>query len=705
MNTPNRSVLVVLGAVVAVAAAGCTDAASSKRAEVQKVIAEAARDLRKATVAAVEPGDARFATVQAALARIPQNLAKVRDGERGQQAAASLLAAAALRELASMRLAQADRLEAENHRQRGLVQGKADAALRLLATTSGHELRSTRDQQQRIDAARREAQERLLEFSQRMAELDGPTQELTSANANHNREAERFRKEADRLYREASQRGHFPGFESYRQAVANRRKADRIQYKIDQNEIDLGYDLEPEHRLAEARVVHARALISELEATDRDLDDHARALADEAESTREAIAQLSEGIREALAAIEDRTTNELAPLYEEAAGELDQARDHAKRAATAARGSQANSGRLAATRVLALQGQLHWAHAQGMADHLRLLGRLAAAPSDLDVVDSAQGRIEAARATYDKAIEDAKTAYNQALETTGQVSGRAVQSELESLRNNINAAISVLSNEPPEAPAAAAARGRHAPGTGAASPQELISTLSGLAQGHHPEFSDVATAIGYVYPDFSSVAERELFGLIKEAIATLAELDAAMQGAFGTSLFDVAEGLMSSEAPAGTPGIPGMPGMPGLGGMGGFGADDFPRPASIELESVSGSRGEALLTMEDGSTETLELVQADGLWYFRLPESVQEQMSGGGDMAMMMQMVKPMAGQILGIVRQLTTRVRGGEFVTVAEFNTALDVEMQTFMEGFFGSMMEGGMPPGMPPGMGDRNR
>ena len=84
MNTPNRSVLVVLGAVVAVAAAGCTNAASSKRAEVQKVIADAARDLRKATVAAVEPGDDRYDEVQAALARIPQKLTMARDGERAR---------------------------------------------------------------------------------------------------------------------------------------------------------------------------------------------------------------------------------------------------------------------------------------------------------------------------------------------------------------------------------------------------------------------------------------------------------------------------------------------------------------------------------------------------------------------------------------------------------------------------------------------
>ncbi|MHC4446838.1 MAG: hypothetical protein ACYSXF_03410 [Planctomycetota bacterium] len=716
MSRPNRVVAEVICAAVAAivigGAAGCEDAAAARRADVQQVLEEASGSLRHATVTAVNAGDEEFAKVEEALSQIDRDLSKIREAEPGQQAAAAILSAAALRELGAMRLGRAAEIESDNHRMRAVLRAKIDVVQRLSAIAAGHEQLNTAAPRQWIEVDREAAAQRLDDLRQDIAELSGPIGERTSENSARAIEAERLLREANDLYRRAAELGHSPGLESFEEAVAKRREAEKIQYGIDQNEIDLDFDLEPEHRLHETRARHLSALIDSLETARNSLEQHVEDLEAALGGTQDAAAQLTQEIEAARRTLDERLTNELDLLYSQSNENLERAASLAERAA---RGPAASASRLAAARVYELQGRLHWMRAQGLADHARLLHRL----NGVSGAAALEREIESARSAFDEAIEQAKTVYGKAVESLAQVQGRGARQEIDTLRVTLEEAVASLSGKPLEAAPAAvpderqpAARDERQPssahqaalGAGAASPEELVATLNRLAGETEPDAADFAAAFDYLYFEFGSAAEREVFEIFRDMMMAAMELDSALQAALGVSLSDL------EDAPAAggqTPGFPGMPG-PGMGAMGMGMGDGLDLPTSITLGPVSGDRGQAILTMEDGSTETVELLAINDRWYMQLPEDVLgEEMGGGageGETEMMVEMMRAMFGGFTTAMNRAAERVRGGEFASADEFKAAFDAEMQQAMQGMFGGMM-GGPPGQMPPGMGAPNR
>lgn len=705
MSRPNRVVVEVLcaaaAAIAVVGAAGCEDAAAARRAEVHKALEDASRNLRSATVATVKAGDEEFAKVEAALVQIDRDLSGLRDGEPGQQAAAAILSAAALRELGAMRLERAAEIEADNRRMRAVLRAKVDVAQRLSAIASGHEQVNTAAPRQWIEIDRELAMQRLGDLRQEIAELSGPIEERTTQNIARTAEAQRLLQEANNLYRRAAELGHRPGLESYQEAVAKRREAEKIQYQVDQNEIDLDFDLEPEHRLHETRARHLSALIDSLETARVSLEQHVADLEAAVSGTQDAAAQLTQEIEAARRTLAERIADDLDPLYSKSNEDLERAAAAAERPA---QGPAASAARLAAARVRELQGRLHWMRAQGLADHTRLLNRL----YGVNGAATLEREIESARSAFDEAIEQAETAYGKALGSLAAIQGRGARREIDTLRTALEEALARLSGETIEA-APVAARGERQPaarderqpssadqaalGTGAASPPELIATMNRLGGDGEPEPADLAAAFDCLYIEFGSTADRELFELFQELIHASVDLDAALEAAFGVRLSDLEHGATSGSQ---TPGFPGMAG-PGMGMTAGL---DLPE--SISLGPVSGDRGQAILTMGDGSTETADLLEINGRWYLRPPDDLLGSGMGSEDaagMQMMLKMMRPMFGALATATRRAAERVRGGEFATVDEFKAAFDAEMQGVMQNMFGGFM-GGSPGQMPPGM-----
>ena len=213
--------------------------------------------------------------------------------------------------------------------------------------------------------------------------------------------------------------------------------------------------------------------------------------------------------------------------------------------------------------------------------------------------------------------------------------------------------------------------------------------MNRLGGGGEPDPADLAAAFDCLYIEFGSAAERDLFELLQKQIQASADLDAALEAAFGVRLSDLED----------APGFPGMPG-PGMGMTGGL---DLPQ--SISLGPVSGDRGQAILTMEDGATDTADLLAINGRWYLRLPDDLLgSEMGSGDEMQMMLEMMRPMFEGLATVTRRAAERVRGGEFATVDDFKAAFDAEMQRAMQSMFGGLM--GSPSGqMPPGMNPPNR
>ncbi len=411
MTTFHRLLALMIPGLAALSlAGGCQDANAARRDVVHEELVSAARQLQ--LVATIQPDLApqKSDAIHRRLEQVIDGLASARNSDGDQQAAASLLVARAHHKLAAIALDKAGRIEASHRNSRIMIEGMIQAAATLKTVTESLEAIDTAPEDVRLAAQRRGAQDLLKEQSQKIAALDGPISQLTSRNRQEQKEVQRLRQQANALRREAADRGPWHGRQSYEQAVNIDREADRFEYEIGKREIELRYNLLPQHALARRSVEALQSRIDMIEDAGRGLEELLRTAAQEAGLSHDQLAELRSRIATMLSEVETSASGELQQHFGQAESALGNAAAAAKIAADD--DALADTARIEASGVYQDLGDMHLSASRGLSDQILLLQRLAA------FVDGADGdggsTIKELTAIRDEALAQARAAYSDA---------------------------------------------------------------------------------------------------------------------------------------------------------------------------------------------------------------------------------------------------------------------------------------------------
>lgn len=659
MTRSRRCLALVLAGAGAAATAACTDSQAKRRAEAAEAIATAVQELKDIQIRA---GSESGGEVDRQLNRVIADLARAADGEPGQRAAAARLAGSAHNTLASMAQTRIGVLEADNRARRALAHDMMAAAVELDTVATGLEAINVDPDLDKLARQRGAAQGELGQHGEELASLDGPISTLSEANENDRREAERLRLEADRMRGEAADRGPSEGFEYYEQSLQLDRQADRLEYDIAQREIDLRYNLEPEHQRAESRVARSQASIDTIRSAEQSIEDYGSMLDREARETRAAIAQVQQQVAETIAVIEETSAGPLQELYDQAASNLTKAATNSKAAANdvADDDTLADAARIEAARAYQSLGDVHWARARGLADQVALLQRADDAPVSID----ASIPVAALSRQQAEAIEQAGQAYTDAQNVLKRAKGRSVRRELEEMKSNLEQLVAMTEGKAAApapaapaagAPAAASPQPAAAPQqqqTGAASPQELIEAIVGA--GGVEAQARIATDLTHV--DLANDQQRGLWSAMLDASRATIQLERALQDKFGVSMIDLGGQMMAG----------------GAADLAGLSAGD------VQLGEVSPDRGTIHVTAA-GQSEDLTILAVGGRWYFDGNEqfaAVTAMFGGDAGIPKGTAFMKSMGGMVSG----LAGRVASGEFASTQAVTMAMMQGTQELM-------------------------
>jgi hypothetical protein len=619
---------------------GCEDADARRRAETQAIITAAGEELRGTAVAGLD--SAQEAQQRQMLNRVIADLDGTRGGEPAQQSAALRLAAGAHRQLAALALTRAERIEADHRSRRTILHGKIDAIVRLDTLASSLEDLSTDAEQAQLTRDRQNAEEQLREHSQQLAALDAPIADLTAKNGEDAIEAERLRKEANRLRREGADRGPTAGFTAYERGVQLDRSADRIEYEIGQRETELRFSLLPRQAVAQTRVEHLQMRIAAIDDAKASLAALSEATAEEARLTRQLATEFREAIDAEVSALGQSKGGPLREQYEQTASELQRAATKARKAASQIRGELADPARLEAARTYQELGALHSSVGQGLAEHIGLLQRLAAVSTTWSSLgpEAADLAVE-----HKRQIEQATAAYTTAREVLDQVSGRTAGRKLEMLKNNLDMAISALSGQaihrsslmppagagsPPGPPTTAAPdHGRFA------TPDDLLTHLEALASTATVDVDELLRLYHAETPE-----GRAMTALVGDLVIATGRLREALVGRFGPSAVEAASGALALNA-----------GLPtGLAGR---------------ITERTDDRATITFNAPTGASDTMSLVRVGGSWLIDaddIDEADRQRLS----------ILQAMAPTVKTACGDLVERLEAGEFSTPDEVIQAL---------------------------------
>ena len=290
-------------------------------------------------------------------------------------------------------------------------------------------------------------------------------------------------------------------------------------------------------------------------------------------------------------------------------------------------------------------------------------------------------QLNAARTARSDARREAEKAYTNAHEQLDQITGRAAGPQLETLKQNVQRAISALSGRPvdltaaPTAPTrsrAGRSSGSSQIGAGADSPQALVTAIN--------QADDLESAgnlfLELTYISFNTASEREMHSIIAGAMRASLDLERALQEKFGTGLMEF--------------------GQQGLGGAGmfdqtsGFGLGAPGQDA--KLGDVAGDHGTILVTSAN-QTEPMPIIRVNGRWFLDGSTDAGEMPGIGGEgneemeafAAAMMEMMTTVMQEAIGSYNELTRRVRAGDFASIDDVLQAvaeLEQQMQQRMMG-----------------------
>lgn len=628
-------------------AAGCEDSAARHRVEAQRTITAASAEFRKATAGSVVFGDEHFDQRQRELNGVANRVSSLPNAEAGQQAAGAMLAADALSELASMHLARAEQLQRESRHDRQSIASAVEAAGRLNARAAAQAGVTVNAERTALQRERQAAEQGLNDLRQRITALEGPINDRARRNADGEAEADRLRNEANNLVRRAIELGHAAGFPSFQQAISTRRDADSIDYDIAIRELELDYELQPEHEMAQLQAEHLNLLVDSIRQTLEEFDRLEQLLSSDLGKTRERVGALRREVLQAMQALQSRVDGEIAQQFEAARGYLERAATQAQQAASRLRGEEANAARLLHAKMQETLGQSLWAEANGIAEHLRLLSQVIEAGEAIGNTAEFRSTFQTLTAKREQLTQAAQDAFAGAEQALGGVTGRAADAA-ELFRQNLQRATNAVGGQAiGPAPTvregfASAGPGAASGGQGFASPQEAVEFLRNLDWSNQSHTDRFFSAV-----DTSDPSAAAIVALLRDVLGAIVDFDAAVRERFGE-----------------------MPSM-------GVGAPTFTNPR-LDYEGTD----RASITFDsDMDEETVDLLNRNGQWFIDASDLAND-FPGGDEMdeATMRRLAEAMRDAFSDLAR----RTRGGEFSTVEQLEqAAAGVVLQLMMQAF----------------------
>jgi predicted nucleic acid-binding Zn-ribbon protein len=650
-----------LGACTVLFLAGCSNSSARSDEQVQRTVQESIATLNAAVTEAVaitsttgSDDPDRFRDVESRLTGIVSDLSGLNEAHGGQATARHMIAAQALRELASIRLEQASTLELEQSVARGVMNGQLGAIIRLDATADGLESINYDNARNDLDTARTSAEFVRDNLSQELATLDGPISDLRGANTEAAEKVAQLEVLANAKRREASDLGPVQGFSHFLEALRFEREADALDLDIASRQASLTYELEPVAQYTGQSIQNAQALLQRINQSTSRLAEYKSEAMAQAGALRDQLNDISASFNVTMKDANEVQTGTLAQRYEEASEFLERA---AQQASQAIRGTKdAGSVRLENARIHELAGRVHWRRVQGLTQHLDLLERTATAKGTIESladVTSAQSTLKAAAEANRAAADAALLACREMLD---QVSGGDAMA-IENLKSRVDTARSTLGGA---APSVSTDMGgsRGAPSS------------SGMADGSSGGDSDWAngTADEYMQALQSSADDLALAMALSER-AIIDDPNVRRLAKIGN---DVAKDLMALEEVLIRTFDSSGQVLAGVStGM----------TAGMKARAVTGytvvevSENDAIytVTLGTGAAVDLELVRKSDGWHHTVPAA----MSGTIDSAQLDQMSQLMSAMSRSFA-SLRDRVNDGEFDTIGDFDRAAQAAMSS---------------------------
>ena len=405
--------------------AGCNDGPAKRRAEVHDMIAAVTKEIQSVNAMLGDPKQTDEARRRFGL--VIAELGKTQGAAPGQRAAAAAIAAGVHRQLAAISVDKAMKIESELGTRRTVLLGMIDTADQFDGMAAGLEGFNIDAAVATLAAARDDAEETLAATSRRLAELDGPIAELSRDNRIDQDEAQRLRIEAAVVRRDAAGLGAADGYGAFEEARRIDRTADGVELRLAHRELDLRYNYEPQHAIAQIKVDRMRERLDSIDATRHALHERYATAVGDAGTTRTWLDEISSSIKAGLDELEASAAT-LAELYDLAAMELDRAASKAKAAAGLAGKDFADVARIEAAQAYQELGSLHRRRARGLQNHLRLMEQVA------EVTGAAAGAVETVQEAHREQLRKAAEAYENAGIELGRVSGRTARQRLEALK-------------------------------------------------------------------------------------------------------------------------------------------------------------------------------------------------------------------------------------------------------------------------------
>ncbi len=615
--------------------AACQDGQAKRRAEVHEMIAAATKQISSADAVLSDPSQVDEARRR--FGRVIVELGNTQGGAPGQRAAAAELAAGVHRRLAAISVDKAMKIEAELGSRRSVLIGMIEAADQLDGMATGLEAVDVSAADAKLAAAREDAQETLAATSRRLAELDGPIAELTRDNRSDQDEAQRLRIEAAVLRREAADLGAADGYGVFVEAQRIDRAADGVELRLAHRELDLRYNYEPEHAIAQIKVDRMRERLDSIAATREALQARSETAVGEAGTTRTRLDEISSSIEAALDELQASAAT-LAELYDEAAMELDRAASKAKAAASLAGNDFADAARIAAAQAYQELGSLHRSRARGLQSHIMLMERA------VEVTGAAAGSVDSVREARREQLSKAAEAYGNAGSELGRVSGRTSRQRLETLKMStslLETGDVVEETRPSGAPPRPTARpSRHTEptGGGAESPEALMAAMLDESYAH---------PVDLFYFGNLTPAQARLVDAFKAGQSTQLKLVAALRERFADELATADGSLLASIA-----------------------------NRNMSMGAVEGDKGTFIQSV-GGLEVPVAIVAIHGRWYIDASSTMAESASQAAALG---QSPAELMASVTVFMGELTGRIEAGEFGTLQDVDMAF---MEALMTGF----------------------
>ncbi len=614
--------------------AGCRDAQAERRAEVHQMINAATTEIQ--SVSAVLSDPAQTDESRRRFGRIIADLGNTKGAAPGQRAAAAVLAAGVHRRLAAISIDEAMKIESELGSRRTVLIGMIDTVDQLDGMAAGLEAINIDAADATLAAARDDTEDNLAATSRRLAELDGPIAELNRDNRSDQDEAQRLRNEAAILRRKAADLGAADGYAVFVEAHRIDRAADGVELRLAHRELDLRYNYEPEHVIAQIKIDLMVARLDSIDATRQALRERYATAAGEAGTTRTQLDEISSSIEAGLDKLQVSAAT-LAELYDDAAMELDRAASKARAAAGLAEKDFADAARIEAAQVYQDLGSLHRSRARGLQNHVRLMQRVA------EVTGTAAGSVDAVREAHREQLSKAAEAYKNAGAELGRVSGRTARQRLEALKmstTQLETGDVVEETRPSAAPRPAARPSRSAAptGGGAESPEALMAAMMD---------ESYADPLDLLYFGNLTPAQARMVDAFKAAQSIQVKLVAALRERFADELASADGSLMAAMA-----------------------------NRDLRMGAVEGDKG-TLIQSLSGMEVPVEIVAIDGRWYIDASSMMAE---SANQAAAMGQSPAELMTSLTTFMHELTDRIEAGEFATLQDVDMAF---MQALTTGF----------------------